>query len=103
MKIQDKELEKVLDEIQKEIQRNTGKCYTANLYDCEDEWFSVCIGKRDVRGTKLDIWISMYVDDWRGRSKFETDELSGIETPTDEEAYYMFVDKINENFKRIVK
>lgn len=101
MKIQDKELEKVLDEIQKEIQRNTGKRYTTNLYDCDDCRFDVCIGKRDVRGTKLDIWITMYIDDRFG--KFETDELNGIETPTDEEAYYMFENKINENFKRIVK
>ena len=101
MKIQDRELEKVLEEIQKEIQKETGKRYTANLYDCDDCRFDVCIGKRDVRGTKLDIWITMYIDDRFG--KFETDELVGIETPTDEDAYRMFVEKINKNFKRIVK
>lgn len=101
MKIQEKELKKVIDTIEKEIQKETGKRYTFAVYEVDDCWFSVCFGEPDGG----DVELSMYIeDDWQSvRSKFETDELSGIETPTDEEAYRMFVDKINENFKRIVK
>lgn len=101
MKIQDRELENVFDEIQKEIQKETGKRYTFAVYDVDDCWFVVCFSEPNGG----DVELSMYIDDdWQSvRSKFETDKLSGIETPTDEEAYRMFVDKINKNFKRIVK
>lgn len=101
MKIQEKKLEKVIDAIEKEIQKETGKRYTFAVYDVCGYWFGVSFGEPDGG----DVELSMYIDDdWQSvRSKFETDELSGIETPTDEEAYYLFVEKINKNFKRIVK
>lgn len=101
MKIQEKELEKVIDAIEKEIRKETGKRYTFAVYDVCGNWFGVNFGEPDGG----DVELSMYIeDDWQSvRSKFETDELSGIETPDDEEAYYLFVEKINENFKRIVK
>lgn len=99
MKIQEKELNKVIDAIEKEIRKETGKRYTFAVYEVYGDWFGISFGEPDGG----DVELSMYVDEHRGRGEFETDELTGIETPTDEEAYRMFVDKINENFKRIVK
>ncbi len=97
MKIQEKELEKVIKEIQNEIQNvdRRYKDYTFAVCEEDERWFEVRFGRTGANY----VWLAMDIED----DRFLPIELDGIETRRDEDVYYMFVGGINENFIRIVK